>query len=299
MTDSATSQQTTTSYYKKRLEGININGALLDLWKDAYSQNVTASFQAERSTAPITTDPHSKSEAIDILRNAGDPSKIKRKKKKALVMPIRVLQSLRLLVSSESLERAMETADLGLAFTPPYVPEMTPERKRYLERMEKLRLKSEETKYTRITNNIKDQRQEDDKTARSMTYAASVGLNMIVAPTSFGAFMYFFSGGIFDYFFPPDEDDSMSNRNPSGVDIKRLIVGVVSGVIMMIIEMVLFVIRSHEFEAHTTRKKKKRGVQPFGSYSANSAMTYTDGASKASKAVTGPSGGDPASKKTN
>ncbi len=296
MTDSATTKQTTpTSYYKKRLEGININGALLDLWKDAYSKNVTPSFQAEPSLpSPMTKAPHSQNEAIDILRNAGDPSKIKRKKKKALVMPIRVLQSIRLLVPSESLEQAVQTANIGLAFTPPRVPEMTAERKRYLERMEKLRLKSEETKYTRITNNIKDQRQEDDKTARSMTYAASVGLNMIVAPISFGTFMFFFSGGIFDYFFPQDE--SMSNRNPSGVDIKRLIVGVVSGVIMMIIEMVLFVIRSHEFDSHTTRKKKKRGIQPFGSYSANSAMTYTDGASKPAKAAVG---GDLASKKTN
>lgn len=294
MTDSATTKQTQTtpaSYYKKRLEGININGALLDLWKDAYSKNVTTSSQAE--TVSMTA-PHSQTEAIDILRTAGDPSKIKRKKKKAVVMPIRVLQSLRLLLPHETLEQAMTTADVGLAFTPPYVPELTPERKKYLERMEKLKLKSEETKYTRITNNIKDQRQEDDKTARSMTYAASVGLNMIVAPISFGAFMYFFSGGIFDYFFPPNEDESAHNRNPTGVDIKRLIVGVVSGVIMMIIEMVLFVIRSHEFEAHTTRKKKKRGVQPFGSYSANSAMTYTDGGpSKQPQAV------DSASKKTN
>ena len=201
-------------------------------------------------------------------------------------MPIRVLQSIRLLLSPsarESLDGALDEnrKEISLAFTPAYVPEMTAARKKHLERMEKLRLKSEETKYTRITNNIKDQRQEDDKTARSMTYAASVGMNMIVAPTSFGAFMYFFSGGVFDYFFPPgDDDDDRHNHNPTGVDIKRLIVGVVSGVIMMIIEMVLFVIRSHEFDAHTTKKKKKRGVQPFGAYSANSAMIYSDGASK-------------------
>lgn len=282
MKNSATAKQTTTApNYKKRLEGINANKVLLDLWKDAYSTHVRISSGADSSSAPIAT-PHSETEAIEVLRKAGDPSKLKKKKNKPIVIPIRVIQSIRLLVSlsaQESLDRALNSGESGLAFTPPYEPEMTPERKKYLARMEKLRLKSEETKYTRITNNIKDQRQEDDKTAKSMKYAASVGLNMIVAPISFGSFMYFFSGGIFDYFFPPDEDDNY-NRNPTGVDIKRLIVGVVSGVIMMIIEMVLFVIRSHEFEAHTTKKKKKRGVQPFGSYSANSAMTYTDGSSR-------------------
>jgi len=282
MKNSATTKQTTTaSNNKKRLVGINANGVLLDLWKDAYSKNVRISSAADTSSTPIAT-PHSETEAIEVLRKAGDPFKLKKKKNKPIVIPIRVIQSIRLLLptsAQESLDQALDSGETGLAFTPPYEPEMTPERKKYLERMEKLRLKSEETKYTRITNNIKDQRQEDDKTAKSMTYAASVGLNMIVAPISFGSFMYFFSGGIFDYFFPPDEDDH-SNRNPTGVDIKRLIVGVVSGVIMMIIEMVLFVIRSHEFEAHTTKKRKKRGVQPFGSYSANSAMTYTDGSSR-------------------
>eukprot|EP00536_Pseudo-nitzschia_multiseries_P009434 jgi/Psemu1/242131/estExt_Genewise1.C_2620015 len=204
-------------------------------------------------------------------------------------MPIRVLQSIRMLSPAaeqlESLDRALSSPTSVLAFTPsPPEPELTPERKKYLARMEKLRLKVEETKYTRITTNIKDQRQEDDHTTKSMTYAASVGINMIVAPISFGSFMYFFSGGVFDYLFPPSEDgsDDFRNRNPTGVDIKRVILGVVSGVVMMIIEMVLFVIRSHEFESHTTKKKKKRGVQPFGAYSANSAMTYTDDSRKGS-----------------
>lgn len=292
-------QKMAASNYKKRLEGIKANDILLDLWKDVYSKNVQTSSGAEATSAPIAT-PHSEADAIEVLRKAGDPSKLKKKKNKPIVMHIRVLQSIRILGNSatkESLDRALDSGETGLAFTPPYEPEMTPERKKYLERMEKLRLKSEETKYGRITKNIKDQRQEDDKTARSMTYAASVGLNMIVAPISFGSFMYFFSGGIFDYFFPPNEDEN-PNRNPSGVDIKRLIVGVVSGVIMMIVEMVLFVIRSHEFDAHTTKKKKKRGVQPFGSYSANSAMSYTDGSSRKTSDAA-PSGNDLAAKKTN
>ena len=130
--------------------------------------------------------------------------------------------------------------------------------------MGKLRLQNEETKYTKITNNIKDQRQEDDTTTKSMTFAASVGINMIVAPISFGAFMYFFSGGVFDFFWPPptegeydDFNNNRNNRNPTGVDIKRVIIAVISGVAMMIIEMILFVIRTHEFEAHTTKKEKE------------------------------------------
>jgi len=125
-------------------------------------------------------------------------------------------------------------------------------------------LKNEETKYGKLTSNLQSKKNEDDITAKSMTYAASVGLNMIVAPISFGCFMYFFAGGIFDYFL----EDEFSSRTLGGTDIKRVIVGVVSGVVMLFIEMILFVIRTHEFEAHQRRKqKKKNGTQPFGVYS--------------------------------
>eukprot|EP00537_Pseudo-nitzschia_pungens_P009755 CAMPEP_0172381732 /NCGR_PEP_ID=MMETSP1060-20121228/71103_1 /TAXON_ID=37318 /ORGANISM="Pseudo-nitzschia pungens, Strain cf. cingulata" /LENGTH=320 /DNA_ID=CAMNT_0013109521 /DNA_START=153 /DNA_END=1115 /DNA_ORIENTATION=- len=300
MTSPAAAKSASKTVYKKRLEGINVNPALYDLWKTAYSTHVQgakggSSSNCSSSSSSNDDDDENKngsaaspieSEAIKTLREAGDPSSKKKKKKnKPVVMPIRVLQSIRILSPSaeqlESLDRALSSPSLLLAFTPPPPePELTPERQKYLARMGRLRLKVEETKYTKITTNIKDQRQEDDRTTKSMTYAASVGINMIVAPISFGTFMYFFSGGVFDYLFPPGEDDFRRNKNPSGVDVKRVILGVVSGVIMMIIEMVLFVIRSHEFESHTTKKKKKRGVQPFGSYSANSAMTYTDGESR-------------------
>ena len=119
----------------------------------------------------------------------------------------------------------------------------------------------------KLTDNLNQGKQEDDITAKSMTYAASVGLNMIVAPISFGCFMYFFAGGIFDYFFGED----FSSRTTGGTDIKRVIVGVVSGVFMLFIEMILFVIRTHEFETHQRKKqKKKKRVQPFGVYTKNS-----------------------------
>ena len=64
--------------------------------------------------------------------------------------------------------------------------------------MDRLRMQYEETKYMKLTDNLQDHRCDDDVTAKSMTFAASVGLNMIVAPLSFGCFMYFFAGGIFD-----------------------------------------------------------------------------------------------------
>lgn len=314
MTKSAATKETTKraatttsiSSYTKRLEGIVANEVLLDFWKGAYSKHVAsgskrAKTDIDTSSVPVST-PYSETEAIEILRRAKDPSKLKKKKDKSIVIPIRVLQSIRLLMpppERESFDRTLESGNTTrLAFTPSYEPELTSERKKYLARMEKLRLKSEETKYTKITNNIKDQRQEDDTTTKSMTYAASIGINMIVAPISFGTFMYFFSGGVLNVLFPSSEEDNKRNLNPTGVDVKQVIVAVISGVIMMIIEMVLFVIRTHEFETHATKKKKKRGVQPFGSYSANSALTYTDSSGSKTATKTPLSKEDLADKKT-
>ena len=252
----------------------------------------------------IIGGPTNEEEAIEVLRKGGDP--IKQKK----IISIRVIQAIRILfendkkkmelfdhalqqqhpqqkASSSSTKNQQQQQQLSLVFTSPPSKEsslesspegLTPERRNYLIRIEKLKLQSEETKYSKITTNIKDQRQEDDITTKSMTYAASVGINMIVAPISFGTFMYFFSGGVFDFFFPPNvdgDDFNTKNLNPTGVDIKRVIIGVISGVIMMIIEMLLFVIRTHEFDHYTTKKKKKRGIEPFGVYSSKSNKIYT------------------------
>jgi len=95
-----------------------------------------------------------------------------------------------------------------------------------------------------------------------MTYAASVGLNMIVAPISFGVFMYFFAGSIFNRFFGSDNDNDTSGN----VDIKRVIAGVVSGVCMLFVEMILFVIRSHELDSSVRKKgkRKENRANPFG-----------------------------------
>lgn len=194
-----------------------------------------------------------------MIRKHGDP-----RQTRAKYVSFEILRALEVLVEDgEQLEKGIRGS--SLYFTPPPQPqEETDEQRKYRLRIKRLSLKSEETKYSKLTSNLQSKRNEDDITAKSMTYAASVGLNMIIAPLSFGCFMYFFSGGVFDYLWGDDN----SSRTLGGTDIKRVIVGVVSGVIMLFIEMILFVIRTHEFEVHQRRKQKKKGgVQPFGVYS--------------------------------
>ena len=266
-----------------------------------------------RESAPKTTndanillrkygDPrHNKKEKEEELGNSSSPV--------VVILPIRILQALQIFYDQDHItngkkirfhccvERQMKNGLVStntttssssstpspssvLVFTsPPVAPsieDLSPERQHYLHRIEKLKLLTEERKYKRLTGNIHDGSRDEagEHNASSMTYAMSVGMNMIIAPISFGAFMYFFSGGVFDYLFP--KGDEYERKHPNAVDIKRVIVGVVSGVVMMIIEMVLFVIRSHEIDYHMTKKKKKRGVQPFGAYSSSMPKSYTD-----------------------
>jgi hypothetical protein len=79
--------------------------------------------------------------------------------------------------------------------------------------------------------------------------------------------MYFFAGGIFGRLFDNDvEDDVRRGGGGNGVDVRRVIAGVVSGVFMLFVEMVLFVIRSHEMDASVARKGRRREIRanPFG-----------------------------------
>jgi len=237
--------------YDKKLEGVRVNTALLEIWKEFYSK-----VQVGDSTLSVGGNIQRKA-AIQILKDGPHPNQDPE------YVPMKIISALETLVPSrDTLDKAL--AGTTLYFTPPPAEkEESKERRKFNQRMMKLRLQNEETKYIRITNNLHREIQ-DDVTTRSMTYAASVGLNMIVAPLSFGCFMYFFAGGIFDYFF----GEEFSARTTGGTDIKRVIVGVVSGVIMLFIEMTLFVIRTHEVEAALTKKKKKKKpVQPFGVYS--------------------------------
>ena len=147
----------------------------------------------------------------------------------------------------------------------------------FAKRLERLRLHSEERSYSRLTTNIQhpaSHKAADDITVKSMTYAASVGLNMIVGPLAFGTFMYFFAGGVLNRFFDSNEDDNGRGRN--GVDVRRVIAGVVSGVFMLFVEMILFVIRSHELDASVRKKGRKAEYRanPFGYTQKSMARTY-------------------------
>lgn len=144
------------------------------------------------------------------------------------------------------------------------------ERRKFQHRMQKLRFQNEETKYSKLTSNLNMNAVPDDVTTKSMTYAASIGLNMIVAPISFGVFMYFFAGSLLDYVWPPQP---VQHQNYTPPDIKKIIVGVVSGVAMLFIEMLLFVIRTHEMDK-AMRKKNKKQKSPFGHYSSSTAKSY-------------------------
>jgi Endoplasmic reticulum-based factor for assembly of V-ATPase len=147
------------------------------------------------------------------------------------------------------------------------------EERKFRQRMQRLRFQHEETKYARLTNNLKMNAVADDVTTKSMTYAASIGLNMIVAPISFGVFMYFFAGSLLDYVWSSPSAAARGSAAHVPPDIKRIIVGVVSGVAMLFIEMLLFVIRTHEMDK-AMRKKAKKKPSPFGHYSSESAKLY-------------------------
>lgn len=253
--------------FKKRLEGVKLTDGLLNLWHHSFTKLEQQGLQinaVHQDFGPISK--MNKEEAMRILLTRGDP-----KKTSPNCVPIVVLQAIHVLSDNEKLLED-HLKGTSLFFTPPPAPtEESDQQRKFRQRLEKLRLQCEETKYSKITSNLHSDKATDDITAKSMTYAASVGLNMIVAPISFGCFMYFFAGGIFDYFL----GEAFSSRTTGGTDIKRVIVGVISGVVMLFIEMILFVIRTHEFEVHQRKKeKKKRGVQPFGVYSkmVNSAL---------------------------
>jgi hypothetical protein len=139
----------------------------------------------------------------------------------------------------------------------------------YQKRIEQLKLNIEERNYTKLTSNIDSSSSSaDDATLSSMLYASSIGLNMIVAPISIGVLMYFFAGKLFIWLFGNDNVDdsnqSLSYSKNGKLNIHGVIVGVISGVIMLFIEMILFVIRNHEMDKYLTSKKKKNRKNPFG-----------------------------------
>lgn len=94
-----------------------------------------------------------------------------------------------------------------------------------------MRKKAEERAYNKLTKNLpKTKKHDPSQTLSANKFVMSVGLNMIVAPVSFGVFVYSFSSFMFD--------EGREAKNA------RVICGVLSGVAMLFVEMLLFIIRS-------------------------------------------------------
>jgi len=237
----------------------------------------------QRLLRPLTLE-----EAVMIIMEF-EENPTKQPKNTLPISIIRAMQAVLLQQSnSNKLEKALSNKSIQLSFEPASSQqqqqqqqqqqghEKTPiERKKFLERMERLRLQNEASNYYKLTSNIDTNRNksEDDITTKSMTYAASVGLNMIVAPISFGVFMYFFSGPILGFMV-----SEFKPKHPGAVDVRKVIIGVLSGVGMLFIEMMLFVIRTHEFEKGLKRKQHRQGrdkVKPFGDYTSQMEKTFT------------------------
>ena len=270
--------------YPKRLEGVHRTDELENLFRECMIKKKTGNYATLKER---NDDDHPQKAAMNLLE-AYDKELQQQQQQPSNTqtihwMPIPVIQAMHTVFftsveSTSSHNNALEDAlsRTHLVFTPPPPPpkpsEETEEQRKYRKRMERLRLQQEEDKYTKLTSNLDHGTQDDEITTRSMTYAASVGLNMIVAPLSFGCFMYFFAGGLLDYVL----GESFSSRTAGGTDIKRVIIGVISGVAMMFIEMILFVIRTHEFEKHSRRKQRRNRKKPFGQYSANDVSHYRD-----------------------
>ncbi|GAX15171.1 hypothetical protein FisN_12Lh125 [Fistulifera solaris] len=180
------SKEQTAIHYRKRLEGVKPTPELLEL--------------LERS-----------------LQRAPSNNALRERKDQWIPIPLlRAMQQVLEPHDRERLEQALQQTSLVFTPKPPPPTTLTKEQEEYRKRLERLALQHEERRYTELTSNVNKAPAQDDVTTRSMTYAASVGLNMIIAPLSFGCFMYFFAGGLLDYFL--ESDSSKSDR-------KRVIIG--------------------------------------------------------------------------
>jgi len=86
-------------------------------------------------------------------------------------------------------------------------------------RREYLKKKGDERAYSKMVSNLPTpSAYNPDDTMRSAKYITSVAANMIIAPISFGVFLYSFGGGVFG-------------------EGNKVIVGVLGGVAMLFVEM--------------------------------------------------------------
>ena len=264
----------------KVVEGVTFVPELESLCQKILSLTFSSSSNDDKSDR-VETDTVKKALAPMSIMEAKDTiEKIDWKDVKLYsVFPLIAVKAMKSLIAqsgnsdlSSELESIISKTSLSFTKSSTDLNEIDDERKKYLERIRLLKLKREERQYAKLTKNI-DNKYTEDAGTRTMTYAASVGLNMIVAPLSFGCFCYFFSAVFFSWI------DSRTGREPANdnIDIRRVILGVISGVVMMFIEMILFVIRSHALEKSVTIKQRKKDVTPFGfdRNSKNNERTFT------------------------
>lgn len=221
-------------------------------------------------------------EAKSMLKDTIESVKLTNKDAASAALPLAGVSAMQYLINNSQskqeqkdlliqlLESALRQSALSFKTKP--APNNNPA---FTKRLERLRLQDEERSYNNLTTNLKtaSSLKDDNVTAKSMMYATSVGLNMVVAPTTFGVFMYFFAGSIFSKFFDSEETIDMRGNN---IDVRRVIAGVVSGVFMLFVEMILFVIRSHELDASVRKKsrRKENRANPFGYTEKNMARVY-------------------------
>lgn len=203
-----------------------------DASDDNGSEKVLGSARAN-ATAPLPLN-----EAKPLLKSRSDDDVIP-------LLVIRAMYSVMDKKSSEKLDFALAQTQL-LYSAPPPPQEETLEQRKFQKRMNRLRLRAEEARYMKLTENI-DTTKEDDVTTKSMTYAASVGLNMIVAPISFGVFMYFFAGAVFGWVLGEDAQE----LQPHQTDIKSVIAGAFDRQCIVLVGCCYLSVRTHPLYSFT------------------------------------------------
>jgi hypothetical protein len=179
----------------KRLEGVKATDDLRRLIRDVRSMGT--------NHAAATSTWESLDESIPSLSSTEAALNLRNFDTSNPFIPFAVLRAVDLLTANDPqhkqrLEACLRSTQLAFTPPPPRGSE-TEERKKFRRRIEMLKLKQEENRYGGLVKNVGLHAPNDDVTTRSMTYAASIGLNMIVAPLSFGCLMYFFAGGLFNY----------------------------------------------------------------------------------------------------
>jgi hypothetical protein len=284
MTSTTTTTMTpaTAGLNKKRLQGVQGTRELGELLEEALQ------IARKNDTSSSSSFANAQSNLLEFDKTCNSTNK---SKEEEFTLPIGVVVAMKIVLASttsdkndntqtDRVEQALQTSRTQLVFTSPpkasaeEAENLEKQQKKYQKRMDRLRLLQEETNYSKLTSNLGKVVKDDDVTTKSMTYAASIGLNMIVAPISFGVLMYFFAGSLLDYFWPTVASRSAQLTNAP--DIRKVIAGVISGVMMLFIEMILFVIRTDEMDRAIRKKSRKKKQGPFGYYSSATSKTFKE-----------------------